>query len=152
MNIKATASYSVNMNIENTDNKSVGSKRKTDSEEGGQTSNRATNNKEDKVKEVMMEEGSETDTENDESDNRKKHKNFHTTQDMAIDLIMEGDGKQDHENSEKMTLPGDKEEGKEGENKAYETNTIEWDIEPAKEVEELLTMLAKNSPNEVLRK
>eukprot|EP00957_Ditylum_brightwellii_P110823 8452513-Ditylum_brightwellii.AAC.1 len=96
MNIKATVGYNVNMNIDNANNESIGSKRKTDSKEGGKLPKKVINNKEDEIKEVMMEEGSETDTTNDERDNWKKHKNFHTTQGMAIDLTKEGDGKQDH--------------------------------------------------------
>eukprot|EP00957_Ditylum_brightwellii_P026473 2002646-Ditylum_brightwellii.AAC.1 len=92
----------------------------------------------------MMEEGNETDTANDERDNKKKCKSFRTTKDMAIDLTKEGDGTQDRKNCEKMTLTGDKEEGKEGETEADETNTIEWGIKPIKEVKKFLTMLAKN--------
>eukprot|EP00957_Ditylum_brightwellii_P184245 14033461-Ditylum_brightwellii.AAC.1 len=152
MNIKATIGHNVNMNIDNMDTKSVGSKRKTDSQEGGKLPKNANNNKEDKMKEVLMEEGNETGTATDERGNRKKHKNFYITQDMAINITKERDGKQDHKNSEKMTLMGDKEEGKEEENEADKTNTIKWDIKPMKEVEELLRILAKNSLNEVLRK
>eukprot|EP00957_Ditylum_brightwellii_P114073 8697578-Ditylum_brightwellii.AAC.1 len=94
------------------DTESVGSMRKTDSEEGGKLPKKASNNKEEKMKEMTIKEGNETDTANSERDNRKKHKNFHTIQDMAIDLTNKGDGKQVHKGREKMTLAGDKEEEK----------------------------------------
>eukprot|EP00957_Ditylum_brightwellii_P100056 7625128-Ditylum_brightwellii.AAC.1 len=72
MNIKVTDGHSVNMNINKTETESIGSKRKTDSEEGGKPAKKASSNKEDKTKEVTMEEGNEADTIKDERDSTKK--------------------------------------------------------------------------------